>query len=94
MSMCDEKGMEWPETLRKKAVKLLESNRIKKELETDRRVHFSVQGETEEHSVIYDKLKDDWVCDCRYWSLRQKTCSHIIAAQLKMKMEEKRSETS
>jgi len=86
--MSDENDAEGSETLRKKAVKLLESNRVKKELETDRRIHFSVQGETEEHSVIYDKLKDEWVCDCRYWSLRQKTCSHIIAAQLQWKRRE------
>lgn len=66
---------------------LFKTGRARKELETDRRVHFFVQGETEKHSVIYDKEKNEWNCDCRFFSLRQKTCSHIVASRLLLKGE-------
>lgn len=68
--------------VKKKAQLLLKEGRVKKELETDKRIHFKVLGETEEHSVIYDKEKGDWNCDCKFFSLKQKECSHILAAKL------------
>ena len=68
--------------IRKKAFKLLRENRVKKELETELRIHFFVKGETEDHDVIFDKVKKSWSCDCRYFSLHQKECSHILACKL------------
>lgn len=76
--------MEASERIKAKAEQLVQEKRVKKDLETDRRIHFSVQGTSEVHSVIYDKDKDDWTCDCSYNSLKNKICSHIIACQ-KMK---------
>lgn len=66
-----------------KAKQLFERGKVKKEVETDKRIHFKVFGETEEHSVVFDKQKNRWSCDCRYSSLQKKECSHIIAARMK-----------
>ena len=64
---------------------LFRDGKIEKELETDKRIHFKVEGETETHSVIFDKEKNSWFCDCRWGSLKNSTCSHIFAAKLKSK---------
>ncbi len=70
------------EEVKKKGLNLFSAGKVKKDFETDRRTHFSVQGETEKHSVIFDKEKNNWSCDCRYFALTQKMCSHIVAAEL------------
>ena len=64
-----------------KAEKLIMENKVRKEVETDKRAHFSVQGESGEHSVIFDKAKGEWSCDCSYNTLKGKTCSHIVASR-------------
>ena len=69
-------------SIEKKAQSLFEEDKVKKELETGRRIHFSVEGETEQHSVIYDREKDEWTCDCKFFSLKQRECSHIKASRL------------
>lgn len=73
------------EEVRKKAQLLVKEGRVKKELETDKRIHFKVKGETEEHSVIYDKEKDEYSCDCKYFSLKQKECSHILGCKIMLR---------
>lgn len=69
------------EKIKAKAEQLVQEKKVKKDLETDRRIHFSVQGTNEVHSIIYDKEKDDWTCDCSYNSLKNKICSHIVASK-------------
>lgn len=64
-----------------KAEKLVKENKVRKVVETDKRAHFVVQGSEEEHSVIFDKVKNEWNCDCSYNTLKRKMCSHIAAAQ-------------
>jgi len=64
-----------------KAAKLLQEKKIRKEVETEKRTHFVVEGTSGEHSVIFDKVKKEWNCDCSYNTLKGKTCSHIVAAQ-------------
>ncbi len=66
-----------------KAVELLKEKKIEKDVETDKRIHFTVVGETEIHSVIFDKGKKRFSCDCRFFALQEKECSHIIACRLK-----------
>lgn len=68
----------------KKAERLVTEGRVRKEMETKNRIHFSVQGDTEMHSVIFDSRKGKWSCDCRYSALTNKECSHIIAAKMKI----------
>jgi hypothetical protein len=62
---------------------LLRDGKVKKEMETDRRTYFKVLGETDTHSVFFDKKKNEWECDCAFFALQQKTCSHIIASKMK-----------
>ncbi|MEM5883229.1 MAG: hypothetical protein QXQ77_03240 [Candidatus Aenigmatarchaeota archaeon] len=71
--------------VRKKGYLLFRKNRVKKELETERRIHFKVEGETEIHSVIFDKIKNKFFCDCSYFTLHERKCSHIIACELFLK---------
>jgi len=68
--------------IRNKANLLLNEGKVKKEFETDKRIHFKVEGETETHSVILDKEKNEFSCDCKYFTLHNKICSHAIAAKL------------
>lgn len=70
------------EEVQKKGLELFEAGKVKKEIETGKRIHFKVFGETEEHSVIFDKEKNQFACDCKYFVLKQKECSHIYAAKL------------
>lgn len=70
------------EEVKKKGQRLFSDDKVKKEIDTDRRTHFLVQGETEKHSVIFDKDRKRWSCDCRYFALTQRMCSHIVAAKL------------
>jgi len=35
--------------------------------------------------VIFNKEKDNWTCTCYYWSIKQKTCSHIRKAKTVVK---------
>lgn len=71
--------------IKEKGCKLFEAGKVIKDLETDRRIFFRVEGETESHSVIFDKEKNELECDCQYWSLRMKTCSHTFACSLFLK---------
>ncbi len=68
--------------VRKKGYLLFRKGKVRKVLETDRRIHFEVEGETDIHSVIFDKIRKTFNCDCPYFSLHQKACSHIVAVKL------------
>ena len=65
-----------------KAAELVRQGKVKKEIETGKRIHFRVKGETEEHFVIFDKTKSSFACDCRYFTLQGKECSHIVSARM------------
>jgi hypothetical protein len=70
--------------VKEKAYSLLSKGKVSKELETERRIHFKVVSR-DVHSVIFDKEKKLWECDCRFFALKQKYCSHILAADLFLK---------
>jgi hypothetical protein len=70
--------------VKEKAQLLLKEGKIKKEFETEKRIYFKISNE-EEHSVIFDKEKNKWKCDCKFFSLKQRTCSHILASKLFLK---------
>ncbi len=72
-----------PTKIPDKARKLLDENKVRKEMETDKRIHFSVVGDTEKHSVILDISKNKWTCDCRFSALTNRECSHITACKMK-----------
>jgi hypothetical protein len=63
---------------------LFKQNKVKKDLETEKRLHFMVKSENEERYVIFNKKKKKFSCDCEYFSLHLKPCSHIMAAKFYM----------
>ncbi len=64
---------------------LLQDGKVRRGMETEKRIYFEVDGDSDVHSVIFDKKKNGWECDCSYFALRQKDCSHIIASKMKEK---------
>lgn len=54
---------------------------IKKEQETDSTAYYIVPGTEEEHQVTFNKRKNTWTCDCKYYTMKACFCSHILAAQ-------------
>jgi hypothetical protein len=74
--------VEASDEISKKASSIVQSGGVTKDVETDKRIHFKVRGETEMHSVIYDKTKSSWECDCRYYTLKGRLCSHVLAAKI------------
>jgi hypothetical protein len=60
---------------------LNKQGKVKKDLENDKRIFFSVETNNEKKSVIFDKAKKTWSCDCRFFSLKLTDCSHIKAAK-------------
>ena len=73
------------ESIKAKAEQLIRDSKVKKDIETERRIHFLVEGTEDVHSVIYDKEKSEWTCDCRYSSLYHRPCSHVLAAKFLLK---------
>lgn len=60
---------------------LYKQGKVRKDLETDKRIHFIVRSKDKDHFVILDKVKKEFSCDCEFFSLHQKPCSHIIASK-------------
>lgn len=61
---------------------------VKLEKEVESGMIFKVSGSTHNHTVIFDKLKNDVSCDCKYSSLFPgKECSHVISVKLWLKNE-------
>jgi molybdopterin-guanine dinucleotide biosynthesis protein A len=63
----------------KKANKLCKS--IVVENETANTTYYKVPGTEEDHSVTFNKRKNTWVCDCKYYTMKACYCSHILAVQ-------------
>jgi len=68
--------------VKRKGARLFSDGRVKKEMDTDRRAYFEVQGETERHSVVFYKQRGEWSCDCKFSSMKNRECSHIYACKL------------
>ena len=63
-----------------KAKKLVQEKKVTIDIINSKRLHFTVKS-NEDHTVIFDKQKIGWSCDCKHSSIKQKTCSHIIACK-------------
>jgi len=68
--------------IQQKGLNLFKDGKVKRKVETDKRIHFEVKGETDIHSVIFDKKSKEFRCDCKYSSLEKGVCSHIVASKL------------
>lgn len=66
-----------------KSKELFKKGKVELDMKSDERLYFIVDS-NKEHSVIFDKNKD-WMCDCKFYSLRQGECSHIKACQIFLK---------
>jgi len=62
---------------------LLEKGKVTKDIDTEKRTYFTVEGESEKHSVIFEKGKKEFKCDCKFSSLHHRKCSHVIACMMK-----------
>ncbi|MBI2545093.1 MAG: hypothetical protein HYW22_00640 [Candidatus Aenigmarchaeota archaeon] len=67
----------------RKARMLLEFGKVQKDIDTEKRTYYTVEGDSETHSVIYDKIKKEFLCDCKWSTLTNKKCSHMFAVELK-----------
>lgn len=66
---------------KRKGYWMFKQGKVKKVMETSKRIYFKIDGERE-HSVIFDKTKKEYMCDCKFWSLKFKPCSHIYACRM------------
>jgi hypothetical protein len=77
--------------IEKKARKLFREGRVRLDFESEKRIYFTVYSR-DVHSVIYDKEKNEFKCDCKYFSVKQRECSHIKACKLLLKDLEKKKQ--
>ena len=69
-----------------KAIGLIRGMKV--DYSTAKHISFSVQGDENVHNVMYFTEKPaskKWQCDCKWYTLQNKTCSHIIAVNLAIK---------
>lgn len=69
-----------------KGIKL--SSSVKRDYETSKHVSFIIEGDESKHNVMYfgEKMgSKKWQCDCKWYTLQNKICSHIIAANIAVK---------
>lgn len=71
--------------LQKKAERILNEKRISITYRNGTNVHFKIDGK-DEHSVI--RNRKGYICDCYYFSIMCKPCSHIKAAKMMMNEDE------
>ena len=64
---------------------LFKQGKVVKDIETDKRIHFVVKSKMKDHFVIFDKIKKEFSCDCQFFSLHLKPCSHILASKMFLK---------
>ena len=70
--------------IERKARKIFREGRVRLDFGSEKRIYFTVYSR-EVHSVIFDKEKNEFKCDCKYFSVKQKECSHIKACKLLLK---------
>lgn len=63
-------------------------NKVKVDYSTSKHISFIVEGDETKHNVMYFMEKSGnkkWQCDCKWYTLQNKTCSHIIAVNIALK---------
>jgi predicted nucleic acid-binding Zn finger protein len=86
VTLLDDKRIKKDDKLYIKGIRL--TNSVNLDYKTDKHISFLVKGDNEMHNVMYfDEKKQDkrWQCDCKWYTLQDKTCSHIIAVNLAIK---------
>jgi len=72
------------DTILTKAKRLVEEKKIKIKEMDDREILFNVVGDTSEHEITYDRIKDRWYCDCKWFRFKGVEDSHILSCKLFM----------
>ena len=65
-------------TIKQKAEFTLLKEEAKKTEDTRYRTYYKVR----QYSIIYNKRKKEWGCDCRWFSVMMIDCSHILACKM------------
>lgn len=65
-----------------KAVGLFEDGAVTLDRHAGGSAYFAVKGSREAHDIIYRLDRKRWMCDCEFFSLKTKYCSHILAVHL------------
>ena len=68
--------------------------KVKSDYQTSKHISFTVESESGVHNVMYFNEKEGelkWQCDCKWYTLQNKICSHIIAVNLFL-IEDKRTD--
>jgi 2,3-bisphosphoglycerate-independent phosphoglycerate mutase len=72
------------ETREEKIERLLKEKKVKFESEKEYRVFFTVRGDHDTYSVIYDKPKKRWLCMCDaspFVGQKYSVCTHAEACE-------------
>jgi hypothetical protein len=70
---------------KRKGYWFFKEGKVKKDMENEKRTYFTIDSDGTAHSVIFDHMKNSYACDCEFFSLKLKDCSHIYAVQLFLK---------
>lgn len=73
---------------KRKGYWIYKEGKVKKDIENDKRIYFNIESDEKTHSVIFDKVKNTFTCDCEFFSLKFRDCSHIYAVKLFIKGDE------
>ena len=73
-----------------KARKLKETQNVSFEGQMGSSLYFKVRSGDREYQVIFRGPQKQWLCDCQYFVMKAKTCSHVIACKLWLKEHDKK----
>ncbi|MBR9679856.1 MAG: hypothetical protein GOU99_02295 [Candidatus Altiarchaeota archaeon] len=72
----------------RKAQKLMKSGKVVSKGLIGSSIYFTVKSNKDRH-VIFRVPGQTWICDCEYYVLKGKECSHMIACKMLLKEQEK-----
>lgn len=68
-----------------KARLLKDEERVEFEGQMGSSLYFKVLSGEKEHQVIFRGPTKQWLCDCQYFVMKAKSCSHVLACKLILK---------
>ncbi|HDR53736.1 MAG TPA: hypothetical protein ENN60_03670 [archaeon] len=68
-----------------KARMLKETDRVECEGQLGSSLYFKVYSGDKVYQVSFRGPKKQWLCDCQYFVIKAKTCSHVLACKLWIK---------
>lgn len=68
-----------------KARILKDEERVEFEGQMGSSLYFKVFSGDKTYQVIFRGPTKQWLCECPYFTIKAKTCSHVLACKLKLK---------